>query len=512
LCTDFYVGKVVSFNEKEQTITIGFDTHENASAPDHEMLPYLSKDIAWMTPPAPAVISDLSIVPRPKDIKKAVGYSIGVASNEQDADDGDLYLGKVVFVDEKEQTILIKLANGSKDAEATGIEDTLKFPFESEDVAWMKKPDLPSASTLSAVPRPKLRDAIGYTVEVRSTEPNAEEEDFYSGKVASIDVKKNRFSVLFEAEEGEEQDKESYPYDTKEVAWMAEPPCPKEPGPCSKISTIQRPPLAEAVGYQVEVQSYEEGAAEGDTHPGTVVAINAKITARPFYFGSITVNFEVEDGEPEDKEELPYDSHDVAWMAPPQQKKVPAPNSQPAAAVASAPAPASSPAKAPKKFIRPQITEALGWRIELVNDDDPTDPDMGHVVQVNAKSNMLTVLFVPDAGAAEGDIEEIPYKSRELKWISPPGENERFSAVRKTPVWDAANSKVFVPRPPLLKDTKGLLLKFIHGKLEHHTATIVDVDEARNMLLVRFFDANGHLDEEIEQVTGKYHGIALFRP
>ena len=49
-----------------------------------------------------------------------------------------------------------------------GVADEDEYPFDSFDIAWMQKPPY-SIFKYSKVPRPPLKDAVGYVVDVKST-------------------------------------------------------------------------------------------------------------------------------------------------------------------------------------------------------------------------------------------------------------------------------------------------------------------------------------------------------
>merc|ERR1711871_541246 len=75
-----------------------------------------------------------------------------------------------------------------------------------------------------------------------------------------------------------------------------------------KHSKVPRPALADAVGYEVEVDSHEPDALEGDAFPGVVHSVDVSKN-------TLTVSFEVDEGAPPDYQEMDYYSHDISWAA-----------------------------------------------------------------------------------------------------------------------------------------------------------------------------------------------------
>ena len=83
-----------------------------------------------------------------------------------------------------------------------------------------------SAAAMSSprVERPALKKAVGYTVEVPSTLPDAQEGDHCVGVVVSVDKKKNTITVCFDDPIGETPvDVEVHQYDSSAVIWSRAP-------------------------------------------------------------------------------------------------------------------------------------------------------------------------------------------------------------------------------------------------------------------------------------------------
>jgi hypothetical protein len=193
-----------------------------------------------------------------------------------------------------------------------------------------------SARGLSRIERPNpLSRCVGYTIEIKSTEPDAEDGDMYIARVVSVDEVKNTVKVSYTQDDSntsQDDDLEDFPSDSNLIAWMHAPLIhasesvhhgkitdPAIPAALAaphhalikhEHSQIDAPSLRNCLHYSVEVQSHEEGADPGDMFPGTVYAVNIEK-------GSLTIVFEVESGSLPEYEDIEYHSRDLAWIAPP---------------------------------------------------------------------------------------------------------------------------------------------------------------------------------------------------
>ena len=75
-------------------------------------------------------------------------------------------------------------------------------------------------------------------------------------------------------------------------------------------SKVPRPALADAVGYEVEVDSHEPDALDGDAFPAVVHSVDVSK-------GVLVVSYEVDEGAPPDLQEMDYYSKDIAWIKAP---------------------------------------------------------------------------------------------------------------------------------------------------------------------------------------------------
>jgi Ca2+-binding EF-hand superfamily protein len=402
--TDMYQGRVVYVDEKRRKIEIAFALDGDEDGSDYEEYDYDSPHVAWVDPPndrlhaillakslarnekaakeqflkakssapttpvvspkkqTPKFIAHIhSRIERPLVIDEAVGYRVELQSSEPGADIGDMFPGKVVNVNISTKQLKIRF-----DVENGYDSDYELVDWDSEKLAWMLEPPkgqvsagssspdknftLPSPTTdltfkhrHSNVERPEIQNAVGYLVEVQSHDPGALDGDMFPGKVVSVDSYAGTLRIMFDVEEGFDPDFEEVRYLSRDIAWMDVPKILDLNASGSrerlkksmntntssssvqkleyinhKHSAISRPPLADVVGYGVEVQSHEEGALEGDMFPGQVVSYQKDT-------GIIKVKFVVEDGCDSDYDDVHYDSHDIAWMYTPAPDPTPRP-------------------------------------------------------------------------------------------------------------------------------------------------------------------------------------------
>ena len=91
-----YVGKVIGYAGNNIRIQYG--------PRDSETLPLLSFDVAFVEKP----FISRSVVPRPSHVELAKGYLVDTKCDHADADDDDVYVGKVIDVDKVKKTIRIR--------------------------------------------------------------------------------------------------------------------------------------------------------------------------------------------------------------------------------------------------------------------------------------------------------------------------------------------------------------------------------------------------------------------
>ena len=66
-----------------------------------------------------------------------------------------------------------------------------------------------------------------------------------------------------------------------------------------------------------------------------------------------------------------------------------------------------------KKIARPQLEDSVGWIIQITDDDG--DVHIGTVTAFDIKKKSVQVIFT---AGGEDDVEEIPFKSSEIMWVS----------------------------------------------------------------------------------------------
>ena len=207
-----YSGKVTAVHEGTARLCVQYVADGAAAGEaDQEWLDYFSEDVAWMA--APATLYSRSRVARPP-LAGAAGYVVEVRAST-----GDVAPGEVVSVDVDSQTIRVRCVpprpaptkpphtqtqtqphtptKTSPRRAAAAEEEYVLLPHLSLDVAWMDPPTAFAAK--SAVPRPALVDALGYSVDVKhAIVPGSSEYEAYVGVVTRVDVKARSVLILFE--------------------------------------------------------------------------------------------------------------------------------------------------------------------------------------------------------------------------------------------------------------------------------------------------------------------------
>ena len=202
-----FTGKVTGVHEAAGRVCVqyaaegqgsGSGPEQGSGEADQEWLDYFSEDIAWMLPPV--TLFSRSRVPRPP-LAGAAGYLVEVRA----ATGGLVVPGEVLSVDLATQMLRVRSiaqpqAQAQTQAQAQAqrpVEEHQSLPYLSQDIAWLDPPT--AIASKSAVPRPALEDALGYSVDVKhAVVPGSAEYEVYVGVVTRVDVKARSVLVLFE--------------------------------------------------------------------------------------------------------------------------------------------------------------------------------------------------------------------------------------------------------------------------------------------------------------------------
>ena len=349
---------------------------------------------------------ELNEVPRPPLEQAKDGFIVSFAAPDAGLDEPDR-VGHVRDIDVKKRLILVAFSDQQLDPTSPRLEP---LPYEHPHLTWFcdtlyqHKQRVVAArklvKQLSKVPRPTLAKAVGFTVEVISTEEEAEVGDFFVGKVVSVNRQQQTICVQFEGEEGEKEgegDFEDLPYLSKDIAWITAPDVPV----AADLSFVKRPALASAVGYSVEVRADHEEADHEDMYIGTVVRVDEKKN-------TFTVAFEVDadDAEAEpDEETFDYASLLVAWMAPPKPLAPPRPQTRKVKQLV------WTREKVPRPDFGPGL---LGHLVDVDADGDGIAQEPGKIVGLQEKRKAVEVKI---DGDEEHEKMVLPWKSRDLFFV-----------------------------------------------------------------------------------------------
>ena len=260
--------------------------------------------------------------------------------------------------------------------------------YDQPGLSWYKDESLDvDVGLVSWVDRPKISEALGYLVEVRSLEPNAIEGDMFSGEIMKVNETNNTVLVSFDSkgedDEDEDEDEEYIPYDSLDIAWVAPP--------LYLRSKVPRPSIALAPGYLVGVYSDEQNVVPRRVVKGKVLSCQEDD-------GSMCIRFF--DGESD--EIFPYDSLQVAWIE-------------------------ESDTFSSRSIVpRPSLSQATGYAVEVHSRDQDVKEGhafVGKVISVDRTHNTVKIHFETidgDGDEEEPDCDDYPFLSSDIAWMREP--------------------------------------------------------------------------------------------
>lgn len=444
-----YPGRVVAFDRIKETVSILFDPSSDTAAdantdPDQENVHWKSADIQWLMP---------ATVSRPKTIEEAVGYNVEVNKAESTVEAHRAVRGTVIGYDRSRQTVRVVYAPPPGQAEATQVEN---LAFVSPLISWLNKVPLdqvprsprpyfphagPSYSKLVATTRPgDILSTVGHLVEVRSSDPDAEPGDMFSGVVIAADSSAGTVRILFDsldkggsrsrrqsidavqqaegpdvsrnhapAADDPDEDFEDFPWMSDDILWVIPESVAGGGGNGSSDGGIpiidsRRPrTLADAVGLHVDVLSREPDAVEGDYFSGTVISVDDKQQ-------TLRVLFDGEDNGDDDFEDIPWNSQDIHWVTEESLRGVGDALSQADSVSLMGPAQDSKDVNVP---VRPTtVTEALGRAVKV-----GAEFTNGDIASVDAKSGAVWVVFNSVANAPAPVQVKIHWQAPHIEWL-----------------------------------------------------------------------------------------------
>jgi hypothetical protein len=434
-------GTVISVRSTDNTVRVVYTPPEGQTfATEAEYIPFESTRISWLnkislhnlpTSPRPSgpVVSKLVETARPQDILSTVGHMVEVRAVGPDAEAGDMYSGMVIAADSAAGTVRV-LYDGAEKSRTTAVgeeedgEDCEDFPWTSPDIVWVvEDPLLAAARPNSAVRRPKaLVDAVGKQVDVLSREDDAQEGDYYSGVVVSVDNEKQTMRVVFHGHDDNQDDYEDLPWHSPDVFWLSDESVQardRRPSVRSGVEraeehqddahsvgnssiasllTVRPRSLADATQWRVKVGAELLG--------GSVVAVEAATECLWIVFNAVP------DAPAPVQMKVHWRSPTLEWL-----------KEGTAAAAASSPdkAPTDSSAPAGARKRPASLAAAVGWAVEVRAEDAEDEVFVGQVTAADPATGLLRVLFAGEDGSLqEDDAEFFPLDSRLLSWITAP--------------------------------------------------------------------------------------------
>ena len=511
-------GKVLSFQEDECSICIRFFDGES-----DEIFPYDSRQVAWIE--APDTFFSHSTVPRPC-LSQATGYAVEVHSRNEDVKEGHAFVGTVISVDKKQNTVKIhfETIDGEEDEVGPDCDD---YPFLSSDIAWMREPvnfvqsDLTAREAdhdndddtvsiqakksdffESAVSRPPINRVVGYEV----TAMLGDGHEPLHGVVSAVDVQEAAVFVRMKNLSRGSSDsilEKRFDYTSTSLCWMKEPS-----NSLLTRSKVPRPPLSQTVGYEVDVKSTEDDADPDDVFIGIISSFN--IVDR-----TIHIIFKGQEGEA-DEESLLYDSTDISWTRAPQNHS--AVSKQQIFHPPADTTPTTTNTVAATVFTAPITSTRAFLNIGV------TPEEMKTVHDQKADTQRLDIKPVSHESSSQQSVSRIPQKSSAVTTAVVSGQTEKVIGVspskatdhslekkKKRPVpvlpiykkWDLTESKKATDRP-VFDDVVGRFIAItddggdIKGKV---------IGKAKKMLQIQLLDENMNMDDEVLEL--KYNSPSI---
>ena len=323
---------------------------------------------------------------RPSSIHQSIGFNVEVPSRDFDAQEGDMFEGKVVSIDEARNKVTIKFFGD----DAASIESMEEYDWDNEEICWISPDEYELGPIFSRHPfrseaamindasnipnhnavdlwkpngRPSsIHQSIGFNVEIPSRDFDAQEGDMFEGKIVSIDEARNKVTIKFIGDDDAIiDDMEEYDWDNKEIHWISPPE--NQLGPILSKS----PSSADRVMRKFRFDSKKIPQELSKVHfPSTVTRIT------------------------EEEPELTNSSEAVDFWKP---------NGRPLS-----------------------IHQSIGYTVEVPSRDfDAQEGDMfeGKIVSIDEARNKVTIKFIGDDDAIIDDMEEYDWDNKEIHWISP---------------------------------------------------------------------------------------------
>eukprot|EP01038_Epipyxis_sp_PR26KG_P004899 gene4899-6860_t len=380
---------------------------------------YKSPDVMTIIP-SPRNIQAMVKRNRPNTINEAIGYQVWIDSHEPDAKEGDVMVGWVDKVNPYKQTVLVAFET----SDGTTQFEKEEYPFNSDDIDWVIPP-LPNRPV-------SIYYSVGFYVEMKSHEVDAQPGDVYLGKIVGFNADDNTIRISFNTEhhdnyfnniynnniENDENDEESLNFFSSDLSWL---PLITQKPLKSAVSVPNK--IIDSIGYDVEAIHWNRICR------GKVFSVNQKSNKIKVLFANNSnndnkISFECE--------EYDFDSPMVGWM-------------NPSAYILSA-------------VQRPLAAkDAIGYEVEVrsnEHDAKPGDMFAGRVVGFHRNKNNQEVISIDfDTNQNSTDVEKILFLSPNIGWMKKPEKKDNNSNNSDKKSLEYVVSTV--PRPMTAKDAIG---------------------------------------------------------
>ena len=364
-------GKIVALNTDENRVFVKFDNENSLVDYDFD-----DRNIAWGSKSLPSNLKNKHSVSfqniKPKSIEESVGYVVTVKSKDPNAQDGDMFPGKVTYCNERTNKVRIKFV-GDDDV---SLEDYEDYDWDSPDIYWISK-EPPPPLVIPNNNRPKhIEETIRYAVEVKSTP-----DSFFTGKVISFSKSLGTVRILFDNEKDVRfDDFEDFNWKSPLVNWVT-----KSLLQVNKPSTIN-----EAINRNVKVvlDQKELNVTHDGILSGFVKSFNEEMKTVSIQFNDHpTLNIDVL-----------FDSNKIIWESE-----------------RSFHSPLDKASVDTSQVKKPTLENSIGWLIQI-NDADGSL--VGKIVGHKLIGKILQISFYDDEiNDFDEQIEELPYNTPGLDWL-----------------------------------------------------------------------------------------------
>lgn len=397
-------GKIISGDKENDTVCVRFDGSTDEE-PDDVYYSRTSTDIQYALAPKHSKLLQITARP-PNTLVDAVARDVRIWQVSEDQEHAAVWTGKIFSVNVANNSALVLYEKGS--GTPGGSEDVL---WGSDSFIWITKNSIGKEEIIQNKHPDNIGDAVGYEVQIKSSEPDAEDGDMFAGKIISIDRAKCTVKVLFDSDANDEveQDTEDVPFESTDIYWVKAPLVvdpvkldlrrdfsvsryPNRVQSTGDRPVVRRPNTITAVGgWNVSVR-----CDDGMEYTGEILSVNAAKSIVSVVFNTTTQVKSEADLEVED---IPFDSPIIVWHG-----KLSSSNNEED----------EKDTEENEKAKKPSITDCVGWYVYIQDEDGEL---LGRVTDFNLNEEIILVIFYDEDGILDTeDVQQLPYNKEPMLW------------------------------------------------------------------------------------------------